>query len=76
MAPALGLLATTLFLREAFQTTANVEPSEKARHLAEGISGSMNATAIGIAVSCVAWIPAVYFAVRLYRASKQKPPPG
>jgi hypothetical protein len=46
-APAVGFIATTLQVQSAFQQTSTVEPAEKARTLAEGISTSMNAAAIG-----------------------------
>ncbi len=54
LAPVLGLLSTVLFLRGAFRDTASVDPSEKARFLAEGISDAMNGTALGLAISIVA----------------------
>jgi biopolymer transport protein ExbB/TolQ len=75
-APAIGVIATTLQVRSAFQQTSTVDPSEKARTLAEGISTSMNAAAIGSAVGFLALCAAAFFGFRLYRESKQKKLPG
>jgi biopolymer transport protein ExbB/TolQ len=69
--PLVGVLVTILFLRRAFATAAAADPSEKARVLAELISESMNATALGLAVSLLALIPAIIYAVRLYRERPQ-----
>ena len=74
LAPLLGLLVTVLFLRGAFRDTATAAPSEKARLLAGGISEAMNGTAFGIIISCVAMVPAIIYAVRLYRDSNRKAP--
>lgn len=74
-APVLGLTVTVFFLRGAFRVTADADPSQKARLLAEGISEAMNGTACGLVISCVALVPTVIFAVRLYRDSKRGPPP-
>jgi biopolymer transport protein ExbB len=75
-APLVGLVTTVLFLRSSFHDTAAVDPSEKARFLAEGISESMNATAFGMIVALLAIAPTIVFAVRLYRESKRKTPPS
>lgn len=77
-APLLGLTVTVFFLRGAFRETAGADPSQKARLLAEGISEAMNGTACGLVISCVALVPTVIFAARLYRDSKRgpAPPPG
>ena len=72
VAPFLGLAITVLFLRGAFRETAGVDPSQKARHLAEGISEAMNGTACGMVVSLLAMVPTVFFGVRLYRESKRE----
>src|ERR1700710_792734 len=74
-APLIGLTVTVFFLRGAFQSTAatGTDPSQKSRLLAEGISEAMNGTAFGLAVSCIALVLAVIFAVRLHRASKRGP---
>jgi biopolymer transport protein ExbB/TolQ len=69
-APVLGLLVSTLLVRSAFDATTAVDPSEKARILAEGISESMNSTATGLLVSLVALVVGMFFAVRLYREVK------
>lgn len=71
-APLVGLAVTVFFMRGAFRQTASegVDPSQKARVLAEGISEAMNATACGLVVSCLALVPIVVFAVRLYRDSR------
>lgn len=74
LAPVLGLLSTVLFLRGAFRDTASVDPSEKARFLAEGISAAMNTTAFGLVISIVALVPAVAFGVRLWREGKRRTP--
>ncbi len=73
LAPLVGMAATALLLRRAFGQTATVDPAEKARFLAEGISSSMNGMACGLIVSCVAAIAAVTFAVRLYRERTRAP---
>ncbi|MGC4066390.1 MAG: MotA/TolQ/ExbB proton channel family protein [Polyangiaceae bacterium] len=44
-----------------------MEPSQKARVLAEGISGAMNCTALALAV----WIPSVIAALVLSRTSRR-----
>jgi hypothetical protein len=73
-APAVGFIATTLQVQSAFHQTSTVEPSEKARRLAEGISTSMNAAAIGSGIGFLALCAAAVFGFRLYRESKQKQP--
>ena len=74
-APLLGVAITALFLRSAFGQSANVDPSQKARVLAEGISAAINGTVYGLVVSCLALVPVVIFSIRLYRDSKRAPPP-
>lgn len=69
-APLVGLLSTLLLLRGAFGGVAKVDPSEKARVLAEGISQAMNGLAFGMVISLVAFVPAVVFGVRLVRERK------
>lgn len=71
LAPFLGLGLTLVSLLRSFRHTAVVDPSEKARVLAAGISSSMTATAVGIAVSGLAFVTMIVFAVRLYRDSKR-----
>ncbi|MEO9142181.1 MAG: MotA/TolQ/ExbB proton channel family protein [Polyangiaceae bacterium] len=69
-APFLGVAVTMLFLSGAFRDTASVDPSHKARFLAERISEAMNGAAFGIGISLLAMIPTVIFAVRLHRERK------
>jgi biopolymer transport protein ExbB/TolQ len=69
-APIVGLLVTVLLLRGAFGGTARVDPAEKARVLAEGISEAMNGTAFGLVISVVALVPTLVFAVRLVREKR------
>ncbi len=71
VAPFIGLGLSLLFLRRAFDGTASVDPSDKAKFLAEGISESMNMTACGVVVSCLGLVPTIIFALRLHRESKQ-----
>jgi biopolymer transport protein ExbB/TolQ len=75
-APAVGFIATTFQVRSAFQRTSTVDPPEKARTLAEGISTSMNAAAFGSGIGFLALCAAALFGFRLYRESKQKKPEG
>ena len=67
VAPLLGVAATALFLRSAFHGVADTDPSHKARVLAEGISEAMNGAAVGMIVSFLALVPAVVFAIWLFR---------
>jgi biopolymer transport protein ExbB/TolQ len=71
-APLFGLLGTTLQLGGSFSSSAapGVEPSAKARVLAEGISTAMNCMALGAVASMFALPLVVFFAVRWYRESK------
>jgi len=71
LAPFLGLGLTLVSLLRSFRHTAVVDPSEKAGVLSGGISNSMTATAVGIAVSGLAFVTMIVFAVRLYRDSKR-----
>jgi hypothetical protein len=63
----------------AFQSLAPYVPTEgsdatgsslKARHLAEGISAIMNGAALGALLSCLALLPAGYFAYRLTKKNR------
>ncbi len=74
VAPFLGFAITVLFLRGAFRETATVDPSQRARHLAAGISLAMNGTFCGMLVSLLAMVPTVIFAVRLHRESRRERP--
>lgn len=71
-APVVGVAVTLLCLFRSFHRVAHVDASEKARVLATGISEAMDGAAIGIAVSCVALVPLVVFAVRLRREAKAR----
>jgi len=73
-APFVGAMVTFLALSRAFQDTAEVEPSEKARVLAEGISAAMNGAAGGLVVSLAALVSAIVFGVRLIRARRANQP--
>lgn len=46
--PVAGLLVTVTSLMGAFGRTAEADPSTKSTMLAEGISGAMNSTALGL----------------------------
>ena len=73
-APFIGVAVTTFWLQRAFREVADIDPSQKARVLAQRISEAMTGTAWGIVVSCVALVPAIIFAIRSYRDSKRPPP--
>lgn len=72
LAPIAGAGITVLLLRGAFHEVEGpaVDPSQKARVLAEGISAAMNGAAGGLIVSCLALVGVVLFAVRLARGPK------
>jgi MotA/TolQ/ExbB proton channel family len=55
----LGFLLTVLGLLRAFSAVANVDPSEKASHLAAGISMAMWATAIGMGISVLLYVASI-----------------
>jgi hypothetical protein len=67
-APVVGAVVSVFFLNRAFEGTAEVEPSQKARVLGEGISRAMNGAACGSLVSCAALASAIVFAVRIARS--------
>ncbi len=75
-APPIGAVTSVVLVRRAFERTGafdgtgGVEPSEKARVLAMGISDAMNGAACGLIVSLVAVAAAIVFAVRLARARR------
>jgi uncharacterized membrane protein len=65
-----GLLGWAMTLRgvvRAFGHVANVDPSEKARALAEGISEAMNMTALGIVIQLVGCVLALILGWKLLR---------
>lgn len=61
VATLLGLLGTIIGLIQAFSAVANVDPSQKAALLAQGISVAMSTTAFGLIVAiplllCYTWL--------------------
>lgn len=64
-----GALGTLLGLVKAFGAVGgeSVDPSQKARILAEGISEAMNWTALGVVV----WLPATLALLLLMRVAKK-----
>ena len=66
---ALGLVMTVVGLVRAFGAVADVDPEDKARLLAEGISSAMNWTAIGLLPMPVAVIVTFVAGYRLLRAT-------
>jgi len=62
-----GLAATVLGLVHAFGAVADVDPSQKARVLAQGISDAMNYTATGLAVQYIACAVALVAGWKLLR---------
>jgi biopolymer transport protein ExbB len=73
-APFVGLLASVLWLRRSFTATAapSVDPSDKARILAEGISEAMNGVGFGAIFSLLALPLVVLFVVRWRRDASIK----
>lgn len=63
----LGLAMTVLGLVRAFREVANVDPSEKARVLASGISEAMNLTAAGIVIQLAGCLLALILGWTLLR---------
>lgn len=74
LGPLVGMLITAFSLNRAFDSVKGtaVTPDNKARHLAEGISGAMNSTAIGIAVGIVGIVTLLVSLVFLLLGRKQK----
>jgi hypothetical protein len=68
---ATGLLGTVLAFRDAYARSAVAEPSRKASVLAQGISQSMNCTALALA-SSILW--AIAFTVGEVRRRKVRSP--
>jgi len=70
--PLSGLIFTLLGLGHAFSSTGSphVAPSDKARVLAEGISESMNGTAVGIVVGLVGLVVLVVSIIGFVRANR------
>jgi hypothetical protein len=69
LGPALAILVTAYQVKRSFQAVSGpgVEPSEKARHLATGISEAMNFSALGILVTLAGVVLAIVCAVKLSR---------
>jgi len=68
-----GLLGTTVGLVKAFGAVGgeSIDPSQKARILAEGISEAINCTALGV----ILWVPcgiALFFLTRVRHRSERK----
>jgi biopolymer transport protein ExbB/TolQ len=65
-----GMLGTVIGLVKAFGAVGgeSVDPSQKARILAEGISEAMNCTAFGIVV----WVPSVVVLIFLMRRRSER----
>ena len=70
LAPFAGMAVTAFLLRGAFEHEPSVDPSQKARVLAQGISEAMNGAIYGAVVSILALIPMLVFAVRLVRGQR------
>jgi biopolymer transport protein ExbB/TolQ len=73
LGPLVGLLVTVFSLHGAFDGVKgpSVAPENKARTLADGISHSMTATAIGVAVGIVGIIVLVASIVAAVRANRR-----
>lgn len=80
VAPVLGVAWSILSVTRSFDRTAHVDPSEKAKVLAEGISEAMNGGAVlGIglgALALVATVICIVAYVRAGRAGRAKEPRG
>jgi len=68
-AMALGLVMTVLGVVHAFDAVSRVDPSDKARLLAEGISSAMNWTAAGLVPLPIAVVVVFVAGYRLLRAT-------
>lgn len=64
----LGLVMTVIELVRSFDAVSRVDPSSKARLLAEGISSAMNWTVFGLLTLPIAVVVAFVAAFRLLRA--------
>ncbi|HEX7667169.1 MAG TPA: hypothetical protein VF407_21710 [Polyangiaceae bacterium] len=63
--PTLGAILSVIFTALAFRANASVDPSEKARVLAEHIATAMNGAFFGILISLLALVPTVVFWLRI-----------
>lgn len=66
-APVIGLVVTVSLIAHAYSVVASpaVDPSQKARLLAEGISEAMNGAVFGGIICVLAIIPTVFYVVRV-----------
>lgn len=78
LGPLVGLLLTIKRLVSAFSTVggAVVAPEDKAKVLAAGIDNSMNATAIGIALSIAGLLVMVVAGLVLFTRRRAAPSPS
>lgn len=72
LSPTAGMLMTTLRVSQAFGGVADVDPSQKANVLANGISESMNWTIAGMALGLVGLAVSVASTVLFIRAGKER----
>lgn len=70
LGPPLGFLVTNLLVQRSLRAATNVDASDKARILAQGISEAMNGFLFGLGVSVVAGVAAVVFGMRFARARR------
>ncbi len=77
LGPIAGILWTIFSLQGAFASVEGnqVPPEHKARTLADGISQSMNATLIGIAVGVIGLVTLIVSIVIVVRARDRTPGP-
>lgn len=71
MTTALGFVMSAIALRRAFDTVGTIDPSEKARTLAEGISNAMNWAATGLIPLPIAVAVCFFAGYRLLRATRE-----
>ena len=76
--PLVGLIYSALGIRRAFSVSGSphVDPSEKARVLAEGISQSMNGAAIGIVAGLAGVVVVAVSLIGLFHANRGPGEPG
>ena len=68
--PLLGLVGTIVGLTTAFDSVSSSAADQRAATLAEGISGAMNATALGLALFALFLASTIVATVRTARASR------